>query len=146
MAFTPHSTFGAVAYIYNGSAYLQFSGLHGIDGGVPSLAVNAIKDVTNHGSASGVEEKITDGILKWSGPLVLDFYEDSASGAVTDPAMVHAMANVGVNKKFKVTLAGITAPLYWNAIIESVVQGPRPISGEATIKVTLVPTGVAPTS
>jgi hypothetical protein len=148
MAFTPHSTFGIVAQIYNTSgsaAYVTINGLTNCSE-IPSLSVNNVLTVTTHGSASATEEKITDGILKWSGPLVLDFLEDSASSAITDPGMVYLIAQVGNTKKFKLTLAGITAPIYYNAIIESVVQGARPLSGEATIKVTLMPTGVAPTS
>jgi hypothetical protein len=147
MSFTPHSTYGIVAQVYNtgSSAYVTINGLMNCSE-IPTLSVNNVLVVTTHGSASATEEKIVDGILKWSGTLVLDFLEDSDSSAITDPGMVYVIANINNTKKFKLTRAGITAPIYYNAIIESVVPGERPLSGEAKIKVTLIPTGVAPTS
>jgi hypothetical protein len=146
MAYTPHSTFGATLHVYNTTtaAYVAIGGFTGT-GDVPKLMVDSVLDVTNHGSSGGVEEKIVNGKLKWSGPLVIDLNEDSDAGAITDAGQAYLIANVGATKKIKLTLAGITTALAWNCIIESVVQGPRPLSGVATLRVTLIPTGAAAT-
>jgi hypothetical protein len=137
------STFGLRLYAYYSAAYTEFGGL--VDGTPPILEAGAEIDMTCHGSPSGVEEKIWDGISRWTAAS-FKFRQDVTSGAVTDPAMLYILTVIGSTVKFKLTRAGITAPRYFNAIVKSVVIGDQPVSGPAELTLNLVPTGVAPSS
>lgn len=143
---TPTASFGLALYVWNLTgtpAYVQFGGLY--DGTAPVLMAGGEIEVTSHGSASGVEEKVWDGISRWTA-ATFKFRMDVTSAAITDPAMAYCRSLIGATRKFKVTLAGITAPFYFNAIIKEISPSDQPVSGVSDLTMVLVPTGVAPSS
>lgn len=147
-----NKSFGIVLNVWNTSlgtpAYSPIAGLTTLT--YPVRAAAKPTESTSHDSpvdTSGnvPEEMIPTGVVSWT-PCTGEFNEIVTANADADPGQEFLWASLNTTQKFKVVKPGVTAPVFFNAIVEEVNPDPVPVKGLLKHKFKLQPTGVPPTS
>lgn len=147
-----NKSFGITLSIWNTSletpAYSPIAGLTTLT--YPSRVAEKPTEATSHDSATdtlgnAVQELVPTGVVSWT-PCTGEFNEIIAASADSDPGQLFLLASLNTIQKFKVVKPGVTAAVFFNAVIEEVNPDAVPVKGLLKYKFKLQPTGVPPTS